>query len=282
MSIARLLHSVNAQEMSSVPIRLLRRTVAVLASRFGGRVSNLSVTSLTIGGVSARLYTPPTIRAGPAIVFFHGGGFISCGLETHDALCRQICETSELQVISAAYRLAPEHPAPAQLEDALAVCSWVLGSPAELVGNTEQIILSGDSAGGYLAVRCGIALNEKTKRVAAQLLFYPLIDLDVTKSSGSGLVARSTGMFIRSQLGAKSYPSLTSFNLGNLPKTIVVGGRLLDPVHSQNKAFVELLKEASIPVEHIIFPRLLHGALNLSRISQTARAAVKASIEALK
>lgn len=268
--------------MSSVPIRLLRRAVAVLASRFGGRVSNLSVTSLTIGGVSARLYTPPTIRAGPAIVFFHGGGFISCGLETHDALSRQICEISELQVISAAYRLAPEHPAPAQLEDALAVCRWVLGSRAELVGNTGQIIVAGDSAGGYLAVRCGIALNEKTQRVAAQLLFYPLIDLDVTKSSGSGLVARSTGMFLRSQLGAKSYPSLTSFNLGNLPKTIVVGGRLLDPVHSQNKAFVELLKEASIPVEHIILPRLVHGALNLSRISQTARAAVKASIELLK
>jgi acetyl esterase len=230
--------------------------------------------------MAARLYMPRVLHAGPPILFFHGGGFISCGLETHDALCRRLAAASGLRVISVSYRLAPEHPAPAQVEDAIAACRWVLGSPPELGCRTEQIIVSGDSAGGYLAVRCGITLNRQSTSVVAQLLFYPLISIDFERGPGGhspGWVEQRANALIRSHLGSKPYPSLMSLDVANLPKTIVVGGRILDPVYAANKAFVAMLTAADVPVEHIVLPRLFHGALNVDRISQTASNAVEIS-----
>ena len=270
---------------ASHPPRLLRLAVNALSACFGRRVPGGAVTPLRIGAMPARLYLPPNPRPGPPIVFLHGGGFVSCSLETHDGLCRRLALTSGLRVIAPAYRLAPEHPAPAQLEDALAACRWVLGNPAELGAPASQFILSGDSAGGYLAVRCAMALNQHAPSVAAQVLFYPLITLDAereTRPSPPGPIEQTILGFMRTQLGPASYPSLLSLDLTNLPRTTLISGQSLDPVYPTNQAFAAALKSAAIPVEHHKFPHLFHGALNLDHLSRSARLAVETGGKFLK
>jgi acetyl esterase len=259
----------------------------MLSHLLAGDVLAVPATPLTVMAMSARLYTPIQKRAGPPILFFHGGGFVSCDLDTHDALCRRLAQASGLRVLAPAYRLAPEHPAPAQVEDAVEACRWALRESALLENGTGKIIVAGDSAGSYLAVQCSLALNRQQQNVAAQLLFYPLLGMDLEHGHRSHWpcsrwLHRMAMAFIREHIGAKGYPSLLSTALGDLPKTIVVSGRTLDPVFSDNKAFATLLKMSGVPVEHIILPHLFHGALNVARLSRTARRAIEESVRAME
>lgn len=164
--------------MIGFPTKALRALLAASARYLDGARPEVCVEPVVAGACAARLYRPHEGDGGPPLLFFHGGGFVSCGIETHDGLCRRLAHVSGCRIVSVGYRLAPEHPAPAQLEDAIGACRWALSSPACL-GSTDRIFVGKDSAGGYLAARCAAALNlERPGAIAAQLLFYPLVGLD--------------------------------------------------------------------------------------------------------
>ncbi len=273
--------------MASLRIRSLRRATKVLAGTVWGRGPVLPVTALIAAGRPARLYAPPGGERWPPLLFFHGGGFTSCGLDTHDVLCRQLAATSGFRVLAISYRLAPEHPAPAQLDDAIAACRWALSNPPELGGNCTTIMVAGDSAGAYLAARCSLALNQKEQRIAGQLLIYPLLQMSPADwSARLHHPARTAGRLavrlIQDELGAFEYPSIFSFDLAAMPPTVIVSGRTLDPVHDDVATLAARLQVLDIPHAWQLYPMLIHGGLNLACLSRRVAKIVDDAASALR
>ncbi len=139
-------------------------------------VTDLSVPG-PVGPIPARHYRA-TDAGAPLLVFYHGGGFALCDLETHDGLCRLICRDAGVHVLSVDYRRSPEHKAPAGVDDAYAAYRWALDHAAELGADPGRIAVGGDSAGGnFAAVVAQRARNEGVRLPALQLLIYPVTNL---------------------------------------------------------------------------------------------------------
>jgi acetyl esterase len=154
-----------------------------------------SVRALTvpgaIGALDARLYEPvePT---DDLLVYFHGGGFVLGDLDTHDEPCRLLCRDARTQVLSVAYRLAPEHPFPAAVDDAIAAVRWATDQAGAL--GASRVSVGGDSAGGCLATVAARTLAAAPQRPAAQLLVYPLVDV-AARAPSHALFGRA-GLFL--------------------------------------------------------------------------------------
>ena len=136
-----------------------------------GSVEDLKVPG-GAGEREARLYRPEGDGPGPTLVYLHGGGFVIGDLDTHDQTCRRICRDADVAVLSVDYRLAPEHPFPAGLEDALAATEWAAAHLADL-GGGDRLAVGGDSAGGNLSAVVAQHLGESWPR---QFLIYPATD----------------------------------------------------------------------------------------------------------
>lgn len=221
------------------------------------------------GGVDVRTYRPANAPAGDVMVYFHGGGFISGSIDTHDSLCSHVAMALGIRLVSVGYRLAPEHPAPAQLEDALAACARF--------GSGYRLLLGGDSAGGYLAMRCALALNAtEPGAVAAALLLNPLIDMAGRAETLSG-PGRLATRYMRRQVGNDVYPSLLADDLAIAPPTVLVWGGPLDPVAPGARRLADALAKAGVSVRRHVHPALPHGGLNLTGSSGAARRIVVAA-----
>jgi acetyl esterase len=160
------------------------------------------------------------------------------------------------------------------LEDALAACRWALADPPALGGASTQIMVGGDSAGAYLAARCCLELNQDRRQVAGQLLLYPLLQMSRAGWSANFLrPARAAGRLavrlIQHELGPIEYPPIFSFDLAAMPPTVIVSGRALDPVHDDVATLAARLQARAIPVAWQMYPRLVHGGLNLAGLSDT-------------
>ncbi|MFT4979557.1 MAG: acetyl esterase, partial [Myxococcota bacterium] len=136
------------------------------------------VEALTLpGGLQARLYHPAEDRR-PLLVFFHGGGWVVGDLDTHDTLCRRICAEVGWAVLAVDYRLAPEHPFPAALDDALTAWRFAVTAATGWAVDGERIAVGGDSAGGNLAASLCLSLRDAGERLPwQQVLIYPSVDL---------------------------------------------------------------------------------------------------------
>ncbi|MCX7030731.1 MAG: alpha/beta hydrolase, partial [Spirochaetes bacterium] len=129
------------------------------------------------GGIPVRIYTPGTGSVYPVVVYFHGGGWVMSDLDTHDVVCRKLAIRSSSIVVAVDYRLAPEHPFPAAVDDAYAAVLWVNGNAKSYSGDPSRIAVAGDSAGANLAaVVALLARDRKGPSLAGQILFYPSTD----------------------------------------------------------------------------------------------------------
>ncbi len=127
------------------------------------------------GPIRVRVYTPDGVGPFPVVVYLHGGGFVICDLDTHDVLCRALCQASGCVVASVDYRLAPEHPFPAAVDDAEAATRWALSHAAEIGGDPSRVVVAGDSAGGCLATAACLRLRDSNGPLpTAQVLLYPI------------------------------------------------------------------------------------------------------------
>ena len=267
-------------------LRGVRSAMAAPRSRFDRGAPAMETRELSIptpaGPLKARLYRPSTAATiGPGLVFFHGGGFVICDIETHDALCRRLADASAMAVLSVDYRLAPEAPFPAQLEDAEAALRWAMTEAASLQIDPARLLVGGDSAGAYMSVVAAAKLNaERPGAIAGQVLIYPLLALDddawaASLSTHSRIVGRVALGYIRHQLHLGAVPvSLAEGDLAPLPPTLIVVGGHLDPCRPEGLRLAQRLREANMPVTLLAYPRLPHGFASLTHLSVASRRAV--------
>ncbi len=241
-----------------------------------------------VGSLAGRLYRPLGVRdGGPALIFIHGGGFVIGDLDTNDAFCRRLAAASEVTVISANYRLAPEAKFPAQFDDALAATRWVIDHAGALGVLDQGLALCGDSAGAYLAIAVTARLNaERPDTVGSQILVYPLMHIDdaiwsTTVFQNSRVVGRAAVAYIRSQLadGEINAPSLLDQDLPTAPPTLIVLGGVMDPVSPDAKLYAQKIRAQGVKVVMREYPLLPHGWANLTHVSSIARKAVTETAE---
>jgi acetyl esterase len=243
------------------------------------------------GPLAARLYSPDGVTdGGPLLVFFHGGGFVLCDLDSHDALCRRLAAAAGMRILSVEYRLAPEHRFPAMHRDAEAAYGWARDRAGELGVDPDRIGLGGDSAGGHIAA--WLALHGEA-RPAFLTLIYPLLDVDEAQWIGSPLrdlrfLGRLAVGFIRSQIedfeaegGSLADFRIIDADLAKLPPTVLVEVGL-DPLRPGINAFGEKVRAAGVPIETLFWSGLAHGALNFAYLSNQAAQAVDDTGAALR
>ncbi|HET8954533.1 MAG TPA: alpha/beta hydrolase [Solirubrobacterales bacterium] len=248
------------------------------------------------GGAIARLYVPPTAVEGPLplLVYFHGGGWVIGDLDTHDSPCRFIAAHAGVAVLAVDYRLAPEHPFPAAVEDAFAAYRWVSENGARLGADPARIAVGGDSAGGNLAaVVCLAARDEGAPPPAMQLLIYPVTETGRELPSrrafeeGFLLTRRDMAYYEDRYLppGAdRDDPRVSVLrapDLSGLPPAYVATAGF-DPLRDEGEAFAGRLREAGVPVALRRHPGLVHSYVNFTAICPTARAAVLEACGALR
>jgi len=248
------------------------------------RVQNICIPARS-GQLSGRLYQA-TDRAGPVTVFLHGGGWVLGSIEIVDRTCRRLARTCGGVIVSVDYRLAPESPYPAALEDCYDATRWVADHLLELGGDGSFMAVAGESAGGNLAAAVAlVARDEGTPRLDHQLLIYPVLDRDFDTPSYSlfgtaGLILDRPTMewYWHCYLG-DSQPDgyaapLRAGSLSGLPAATVVLCEL-DPLQSEGHTYARRLAEAGVPVTLIEWSGLPHAALALDGVARRAAAFVE-------
>jgi acetyl esterase len=246
------------------------------------------------GEIPARLYTPDGLPAGsPLVVFYHGGGWVLGGLDSHDGICRFLAERASTRVLAVDYRLAPEHPFPAAVDDSVAAFRYAVANAVELGIDPDAIAVSGDSAGGNLAAAvCHVTARDRTTRPAFALLFYPAVDASTRRRSrevfGNGFLLTDAGMdwfhdYYAPEAKDAEDPRLSvllSDHLADFPPTyITVGG--FDPLRDEDEVFGTRLAEAGVPVVVRLHPDLIHGFTNFIGVIPRAREATAEAVGAL-
>lgn len=242
------------------------------------------------GPVPVRIYTPPTTEPVGVLVYLHGGGWTIGDLDTHDHPCRTLCQDGSVVVVSVDYRLAPEHPYPAALDDARAALDWVAGHTVELGVPGGPIAVGGDSGGGNLAaVLALIARDEGGPDLGFQLLVYPAVDLRTDSierypslrenASGYLLTLEHMELFIANYrpdpaLGEdwRVSPLLAPDHSGLPPALVITAG--FDPLRDEGTAYAEALVAAGVEVVHRHHPETVHTMWQLAPFLDTGRQAL--------
>jgi acetyl esterase len=247
------------------------------------------------GDIAARHYRPPGGVPAPLLVFYHGGGWVIGDLDTADALCRLTCRDASIHVLSIDYRLAPEHPAPAAVDDAYAAFKWAYEHAGELGAIPGQVAVGGDSAGGNLAaVVCQLARDDGGPAPVLQWLIYPRTDFTAQTRSlslfarGFLLTKRDIDWFESQYLRRSGVdradprvsPLLAESLSGLAPALIAVGG--FDPLRDEGQKYAEALQAAGTAVDLRYMGSLAHGFASLFQLGGGSAAATSELISALR
>lgn len=247
-------------------------------------------------GIGVRIYSPVPDPSGlPIVVFYHGGGFVVGDLDSHDAMARTVALGVQAIVVAVDYRLAPEHPFPAAVEDAFTACAWVAEHAAELGGDPDRLAVGGDSAGGNLsAVVAQLARDAGGPPVKFQMLWYPVTQWgaehpSLTENSAAPMLGvEDMNAFARYYLGEQDPTTLgirlspagaTDFS-GLPPAYIATAGH--DPLRDDGAHYAELLRNAGVPVELHEAEALVHGYVLFATLVPAAAEAFQRSLAALK
>jgi acetyl esterase len=260
--------------------RIYRDTRAALAPK-APEVSDVKLLVLE-NRIAVRVYRPSSDIL-PALVFFHGGGWTIGDLDTHDVLCRQLAAGARCAVFSVDYRLAPENPFPAAVDDAVAATKYLMSNPGPLKIDASRIAVGGDSAGGNLAAV--VALELKKHNLAFQLLIYPATDqrceFDSHSRNGEGylLTKDAIGFFRGGYLPDandwtdwRASPLLAADHRGVAPAYVLTAG--FDPLLDEGRAYAKKLSAAGVAVEYREYADMVHGFMLFGGVVDTANAAV--------
>jgi len=282
------------------PAQARARIRAAAAAAASPKRSQPTVNDLAIpapaGSIPARFYEPPGlgIEDRPLIVYFHGGGWTIGDLDTCDSVCRFLALEVPATVLSVEYRLAPEHPFPAAVEDALGAFRWAASGNERLGVDPSRIGVAGDSAGGNLAAAVSLlARDDGGPSPAMQALIYPVTDAVGGQPSrdrfakGFLLTKADMDWFERHYLPDGSDHAdprvsvLRADDLAGLPPAYVTTAGF-DPLRDEGEAYAERLREAGVEVTLRRHPGLIHGFANMTAVSSTARAAMQEVARALR
>jgi acetyl esterase/lipase len=240
------------------------------------------------GAIPLRLYRPRGVDAGvalPALVFFHGGGWVIGDLETHDVLCRQLTAEAGIAVVAVDYRLAPEAKFPAAADDAWAATRWVVAHADRLAIDARRIAVGGDSAGGNLAaVVALLARDAGAPAIAFQALLYPVIDVGIEWPSyqqlGEGYLLTSQSMrwfighYLTSDKEAVDWrvSPLRAPSLRGVPPALIVTAGF-DPLRDEGEAYARALRDAGVRVDYVCYGGMIHGFVPMGRLIDTGNRA---------
>jgi acetyl esterase/lipase len=270
-----------------------------LASALERRQIHVAVSDVTIpgpaGGLAGRHYRPAGNDAAPLLVFFHGGGFVLGDLDTHDALCRLTCREAGIHVLSVDYRRAPEHPAPAAVDDAYAAFAWACAHAAELGAVPGRVAVGGDSAGANLAaVVARLTREAGAPAPVLQWLLYPLTDATAQTRSrtlfadGFLLTKHDIEWMQHRYLHGSGVeptdprvsPLLADDLSGLAPALIATAG--FDVLRDEGQQYAAALQAAGTAVDLRHLGSLIHGFANLFPLGGAGATATTELISALR
>ncbi len=277
-------------------VRALTALITEVCAPLGGPVA--SEEDRTIpgpgGDLRIRVYTPEGDGPHPAVVYFHGGGWVLYSLDAFNPICRDLANAAEAVVVAVAYRLAPEDPFPAAVDDAYATVRWVAEHAAEIDVDGARIAVAGDSAGGNLAavtsLRCR---DEGGPLIVFQLIINPVTDCDLDTGS---YLEFAEGLFLtRDQMRwywghyvhdpeARTHPwasPLRADDLSGLPPALVFTAEN-DPLRDEGEAFAERLSAAGVPTTARRVGGVIHGFMNLGNGTPKGAVAVAEAGAALR
>ena len=258
-----------------------------------GGVTDLSIPG-PAGDIPARHYRPDNDELGPLLVFFHGGGYVLGDLDTADNGCRMICRGAGIHVLSIDYRLAPEHPAPAAVDDCYAAYRWALEQGSQLGTKPGVVAVGGDSAGGALSAVVSLLGRDDGVPPALQMLLYPWADQrGGTRSRalfGRGflLTQRDLDWFRGHYLGRSDVEigdprvsPLLAPELSGLPRALVITAGF-DPLRDEGEAYAVALRKAGVMVDLRRMSTLVHGFANLWPLGGDSTFAMAEIVSALR
>ena len=239
------------------------------------------------GPVPIRVYTPDGTAPLPVIVFYHGGGWVQGDFTTHDNLCRYLANAAKALVVAVAYRLAPEHPFPAGVEDAYAALVWTAENAGVLNGDPRRIAVMGDSAGGNLsAVVSLMARDRQGPAIRRQVLVYPATDLsrldtDSYNHFGGGfMLTRDKIVWFRRLYmpDEKNWTDplaspLLAADHGRLPPATIITAQM-DPLRDDGKRYAQKLRQAGVPTRYHCFDGMIHGFVSADKVLGQAHEAL--------
>jgi acetyl esterase len=234
------------------------------------------------GALAIRTYRGSAEPNQPAIVYFHGGGFVIGSLSSHDGTCRRLAHGTGSTLISVDYRLAPEHKFPGAVEDAYAATCWVAENALALKIDPNRIAVAGDSAGGNLAAVVALLARDRGgPALCHQLLVYPVTDMAFTSES---YVTNGEGYFLTRDMmawfGAQYLPEGQATNdpmlsplyapdLSGLPPATVITAEY-DPLRDEGEAYARKLVEAGVPTDLVRYDGVIHGFFSMNGVIDQA------------
>lgn len=245
--------------------------------------------------IDTRLYVPRgAAEVGPLLLYFHGGGFVEGDLDTHEPMCRFFSDRSGIRLLSTTYRLAPEHPFPAAVDDAWAALAWAHENAHRLGADPERIGVGGDSSGANIAAAVAQeAIRHRGPKVAAQFLMYPLLDV-FRKTRSFEIFGRDFGLtnarydwYIDQYVpdrDARSDPRaspLLTDDLSGMPPTFI-GTAGFDILHDEGEDYAHRLEEAGVDVIYRCYKEHFHGFARFYEIMPAARTGVEEAASALR
>lgn len=240
------------------------------------------------GDLPVRIYTPLGEGPFPVIVYFHGGGWVLCDLDTHDMIARGLSHGAGAVLVSVAYRLAPEHRFPAAVDDAWAATQWVAKNAAAIRGDSGRLAVAGDSAGGVIA--CATALRSRDAggpRLGAQVNFYgscnfPSKLTDSAREFANGPILSQTDIqffwnqYLADPAKDQHHPwasPIRAESLAGLPPAFIATAQI-DPSRDDTEAYAARLAAAGIAVEQRRYPGMVHGFLSFLGVIDGANRAL--------
>lgn len=271
--------------IESLPPAIARQIYREMADALGlpaptiGKVEDAACPG-PAGALPLRIYSPQASDATtplPVLLFIHGGGFVIGDLETHDKVCRTLCHHAGMLVVAVDYRLAPEHPFPAAVDDAEAALRWVLDHATALGGDAGRIAVAGDSAGAQLAL---VATRRvRAAKVRALGLIYPVAQHpdepspSYQENDGKFLTTGVMQWFMDSYTGGHvevlkhpDYAVLKSGGFETLPATWV-GTMGHDPLRDEGHALALRIASAGVAVAHHHYPSAIHACTHFTAVS---------------
>jgi acetyl esterase len=261
---------------------------------------SVSMQDMSIEGpessIPIRIYRPDGDGPFPGLVYVHGGGWVVGGLDEYDDVCAKLAAQAGRVVVSVDYRLAPEHPFPAAVEDAYAALQWTADHTDLLNVQSDRIAMAGDSAGGNLTAATALMTRDRGgPPIERQVLIYPAVNpLDLHQyesyeENGEGYFLEYGSMewfydryvqHVTDQRNAYAFPILAD-DLSDLPPaTVVTAG--FDPLRDEGIEYAERLEDAGVPVDHEHYERMIHGFVSLSEEVDTGQAAIESLAEHLQ
>ncbi len=287
--VAALLETIRAQglpPLHQLSVDVARTRAEEMKVLAGDLIEVGSVRAITIpvdgAEIGARVYAPTGAGPHPIVMFFHGGGWVICSLDTHDNIARAICRDAQAVVVSVDYRMGPEFPFPTAAHDCFAATKWVAGNASTIDGDASRLAVCGDSAGGNLsAVVSQMARDAGGPTLIYAALIYPAVDMT---AKGGSLDDNATGYFLETE-GMEWFMShylsmgqradvlaspLLHPSLSGLPPCFIATCEY-DPLRDEGEAYGEALREQGVEAENKRYDGLIHGIANMTGVLDGGR-----------